>query len=167
MVLNREKKILYGEKSCVVIFILVSSYLLLLLLLLFICDSCCVLLFTMWTQVKNCTGAAEQPYNQKVNQELILNLVQSLEFTSYYDWKYILQDGRPRTFTMYRWWCARVLVFSVDVSRSLTRLLLPTHSRTHSLRFSRFIVSWFCVCAQVCVCCCCCWANALVFGRGA
>lgn len=60
---------------------------------------------------EHCTEwAAEQPYNQKVNQELILNLVQSLEFTSYYDWKYILQDGRPRTFTMYRWWCARVLV---------------------------------------------------------
>lgn len=89
-------------------------------------------------------GVAEQPYNHKVNQELILNLVQSLEFTSYYDWKYILQDGRPRTLTMYRWWCARVLVFHIFLCIGI----LAVQTKLIHTITCECVLYWNC---------CCCW----------
>lgn len=63
-----------------------------------VCRNCCCCFFVVFVIYfiiyymnlsQKLYRAAEQPYNQKVNQELILNLVQSLEFTSHYDWKYI------------------------------------------------------------------------------
>lgn len=86
--------------------------------------------------------------------------MQSLEFTSYYDWKKkqqrcvcmnmcayicILQDGRPRTFTMYGWWCARVLVvgFFLFISSFLLFLSLKHTLNSLSLLLSVVIICMF------------------------
>lgn len=60
-----------------------------------LCSCCIYYLLCELKSKKKLYGAAEQPYNQKVNEELILNLVQSLEFTSYYGLKIYIARWPP------------------------------------------------------------------------